>query len=252
MSKRQRQRKAKRLAEQKVVRQEVRERFKTDWTWLKKWGKWGGITIGGLAVIAGLVFGISWGVKNINMDSFSKTVKGPFGEITKTELANNKFATLETTDGNIKIELDTKQTPNAAANFVLLAKKNFYDGVRFHRIIKGFMIQAGDPNSRDEDFSNDGTGGPGYKFNDEKFTGEYKRGTVAMANSGANTNGSQFFIVHQDSTSLPKNYVIFGHVVEGLDAVDKIAETPVVDNGTGEMSRPKEQVTINKIILSEK
>ncbi len=125
-----------------------------------------------------------------------------------------------------------------------LSKIGFYDGTIFHRVIKDFMIQGGDP-------LGNGTGGPGYTFNDEPFDGEYVRGTVAMANSGPNSNGSQFFIIHKDYTQLPKNYVIFGKVVEGMDVVDKIAEAPVEDNGAGEMSKPISPVTINKAEVIE-
>lgn len=144
--------------------------------------------------------------------------------------------TLKTTVGDITIELDTKNTPITANNFITLAKKGFYDNTIFHRVIKGFMIQGGDPKG-------DGTGGPGYKFNDEPFTGEYTRGTVAMANSGPNTNGSQFFIMHADY-SLPKNYVIFGHVTAGLDVVDKIAAAPVKTGRSGEPSKPVTPVKV--------
>ncbi|MFH0905324.1 MAG: peptidylprolyl isomerase, partial [bacterium] len=208
--------------------------------------KWAGIGLGGLVVAAGLTLGGA-----LIYRSYAGSVSGPFGSIKRTELQGNRFTTIQTTQGNIKIELDTKHTPKTAANFVLLAKKSFYDGVQFHRIMKDFMIQAGDPLSKDEDPSNDGTGGPGYAFPDEKFTGEYTRGTVAMANSGVDTNGSQFFIMQKD-TNLPKNYVIFGKVVSGMDIVDKIAETPVEDNGQGEQSRAvkDKEVIINRIILS--
>jgi cyclophilin family peptidyl-prolyl cis-trans isomerase len=114
----------------------------------------------------------------------------------------------------------------------------------FHRAIKGFMIQGGDP-------SGDGTGGPGYKFDDEAFEGEYSRGTLAMANAGPNTNGSQFFIMHQDYP-LPKNYVIFGSVTKGIEAVDKIAEAEVTSSASGEMSKPLTPVKIKSIDIIEK
>jgi len=110
-------------------------------------------------------------------------------------------------------------------------------------VIKGFMIQGGDPRG-------DGSGGPGYKFNDEPIKGEYKRGIVAMANSGPNTNGSQFFVMHQDNP-LPKNYVIFGQVIEGMETVDKIAEAPAVDNGFGENSKPVNPVKVESVQILE-
>ena len=122
--------------------------------------------------------------------------------------------------------------------------KSFYNNVVFHRVIKGFMIQGGDPTGT-------GTGGPGYQFADEPFTGEYTRGTVAMANSGPNTNGSQFFIMHADYP-LPKNYVIFGQVAKGLDVVDKIAAAPVEMSSSGEQSKPVNPVKVNSVEIIEK
>lgn len=143
---------------------------------------------------------------------------------------------LHTSEGDIAIKLNASGTPVTANNFLYLSKKKFYDNTIFHRVIKTFMIQGGDPTGT-------GTGGPGYKFNDEKFTGDYTRGTVAMANSGPNTNGSQFFIMHQ-TAQLPKNYVIFGMVTSGIEVVDKIAEAPVTTNSSGENSTPENPVKI--------
>lgn len=166
---------------------------------------------------------------------------------TKMEISENKKyqAVLKTTSGDITIDLNTKDTPITSNNFVTLAKKKFYDNTIFHRVIKGFMIQGGDPKG-------DGTGGPGYKFDDEPFEGEYTRGTVAMANSGPNTNGSQFFIMHSDNP-LPKNYVIFGKVSAGLETVDKIANAPVEANPmSGENSTPAEPVKVLTVTIVEK
>lgn len=154
------------------------------------------------------------------------------------------IATLETTDGAITIELNKDQTPNTVKNFVTLAEKNFYDKTIFHRVIKGFMIQGGDPTGT-------GSGGPGYTFADEPFTGDYTRGTVAMANAGPNTNGSQFFIM-QDTVALPKNYVIFGHVTNGLSVVDKIANAAVEESSSGEDSKPINPVMIKSVMITEK
>jgi len=151
------------------------------------------------------------------------------------------IATLHTSAGDIIIQLDTQATPITANNFVFLAQQGFYDQTIFHRVINGFMIQGGDPQG-------DGTGGPGYKFPDEPITNEYDRGTVAMANSGPNTNGSQFFIMHQNNP-LPKNYVIFGHVIQGLEVVDAIASAPVVSGPNGEKSQPVSPVIINSVSL---
>ena len=148
---------------------------------------------------------------------------------------------LHTGAGDITIELDSKNTPITANNFITLAQKGFYDNTIFHRVISGFMIQGGDPKG-------DGTGGPGYQFNDEPITGSYTRGTLAMANAGPNTNGSQFFIMHADY-SLPKNYVIFGRVVEGLEVVDKIAQAPVTVSRGGEESQPLTPVKITSVSI---
>jgi cyclophilin family peptidyl-prolyl cis-trans isomerase len=132
-------------------------------------------------------------------------------------------ATMKTSLGEIKIELYGDKTPITAGNFAKLAEAGFYDGVKFHRVISGFMIQGGDPLTKDDAQKELwGTGGPGYKFNDEPFEGQYARGTIAMANSGPNTNGSQFFIMHADYP-LPPQYVIFGKVLEGMETVDVIA-----------------------------
>jgi len=125
-----------------------------------------------------------------------------------------------------------------------LAKKKFYNNTIFHRVIDGFMIQGGDP-------LGNGTGGPGYQFDDEPFDGAYSRGTIAMANSGPDTNGSQFFIMHKDYP-LPKNYVIFGRVIKGLETVDKIAQAPVTQSATGENSTPVKPVVVRSVTILEK
>jgi len=160
----------------------------------------------------------------------------------QTPRAKNYTVILHTSEGDIEIELSARM-PITSNNFVTLAKKNFYDNTIFHRAIKGFMIQGGDPKG-------DGTGGPGYRFDDEPFEGEYTRGIVAMANAGPNTNGSQFFIMHADYP-LPKNYVIFGRVIKGMDVVDKIADASVTYSPTGEMSKPVEPVKIKTVEVIE-
>ena len=157
-------------------------------------------------------------------------------------------AIIETTKGNITVEFFDKDAPNTVANFIKLASAGFYDGIKFHRVIKGFMVQAGDPLTKDDSkMSMWGTGGPGYQFadeinpNSELYKTGYKRGIVAMANSGPNTNGSQFFIMHQDYP-LPPSYTIFGRVTSGLDVVDAIATTP-----TGANDRPVAAVIIKNV-----
>lgn len=155
-----------------------------------------------------------------------------------TKSGKTYTALIQTSVGDIVVEL-SEDTPVTTNNFVFLAKGKFYDGVIFHRVIPGFMIQGGDPTGT-------GMGGPGYKFADEKFSGEYKRGVVAMANSGPNTNGSQFFIMHADYP-LPPNYVIFGLTKSGLEVVDTIAR-----GKTGSNDRPVEPVSIKSIEITEK
>lgn len=150
-------------------------------------------------------------------------------------------ATLETDKGVIEIALNAKATPVTVNNFVFLAREKFYDGTIFHRTIPKFMIQGGDPMGT-------GMGGPGYRFDDEAFSGEYKRGTVAMANAGPDTNGSQFFIMHADY-ALPKNYVIFGQVTKGLEVVDAIATAPTQSGGEG--SKPVTPVVVKAVTITE-
>jgi cyclophilin family peptidyl-prolyl cis-trans isomerase len=139
-------------------------------------------------------------------------------------------AVISTDLGDIEADLFTTDAPKAAGNFVELARKGYYDDVIFHRVIPGFVIQGGDGQHGKKASLNAGqvgTGGPGYKFEDEPIKGDYTRGALAMANAGPNTNGSQFFICHQDLTGkLPKNYTIFGQVTKGLDIVDQIAAAP--------------------------
>lgn len=157
-------------------------------------------------------------------------------------------AIITTSKGVINLELFGDQAPKTVENFKKLASEGFYNGTRFHRVIKGFMIQGGDPLSKDASAqSRWGTGGPGYKFDDEinassdLYKTGYQRGVLAMANSGPNTNGSQFFIMHQN-TALPPLYTIFGKVISGQDVVDAIAETP-----TAPGDRPVTDVVIEKV-----
>lgn len=164
---------------------------------------------------------------------------------TQKEIKNMKIVTIKTNMGDIEVELNIDSTPNTAENFKKLASSGFYEGVRFHRVIKDFMIQTGDPESKDlSKKSMWGTGGPGYKFADElKGTEKYPVGTLAMANSGPNTNGSQFFIVTaQPGYPLPALYTVFGKVTKGLDNALKINETQ-----TDGSDRPLKDVIINSM-----
>ncbi len=160
---------------------------------------------------------------------------------------SNRTAVIETNKGTIKFELLEDDAPKTTENFRLLAERNYYDGVIFHRVIKNFMIQGGDP-------LGEGYGGEsawGGRFEDEidrssaLYAGPYERGTVAMANAGPNTNGSQFFIMHIDYP-LPPSYTKFGKVIEGQDVVNAIAE---VETGHGD--KPAEQVVMEKVYIEE-
>jgi len=150
--------------------------------------------------------------------------------------------TIKTNKGTIVFETYDQDAPQASTNFITLANKGFYNGLIFHRVIEGFMIQGGDPTGT-------GMGGPGYKFADEldpntpSAKAGYVRGVVAMANSGPNTNGSQFFIMHKD-VALPHNYTIFGKVISGLDVVDAIATTPRDDGDKPLTKMVMESVTV--------
>ncbi|MFH0810255.1 MAG: peptidylprolyl isomerase [Pseudomonadota bacterium] len=127
-----------------------------------------------------------------------------------------------------------------------MSRQGFFNGAKFHRVVKGFVIQSGDPTAT-------GTGSPGYRFADEKVTRDYVAGTLAMANSGPNTNGSQFFITLADlSGRLPKNYTIFGLVTTGLDVVKKIGDVPVRMGPSGEASQPTVDVHIDSVTIEEK
>lgn len=159
--------------------------------------------------------------------------------------AEYKYAVLKTSLGDIKLEFFADKSPITVNNFLNLAESGFYDGVTFHRVIKDFMIQGGDPNSKDDDRSNDGQGGPGYNFADEINNIPLVKGNLAMANAGPNTNGSQFFIITALATPwLDGKHTNFGKVVEGIDVVSKIeaVEADRLDN-------PIERVVIKSIQL---
>jgi cyclophilin family peptidyl-prolyl cis-trans isomerase len=159
--------------------------------------------------------------------------------------ARSYTATLETKRGEIEVEFYPQDAPQTVNNFICLAQDGFYDGTPFHRIVSGFVIQGGDPTGT-------GAGGPGYRFDDEPVSRDYERGTLAMANAGPNTNGSQFFIVLDDLRGkLPKNYTIFGKVTGGLDVVDAIAQTPTTTGQSGEKSTPTEPVTLERVTVSD-
>lgn len=162
-----------------------------------------------------------------------------FPGVLPAEQIHGKQIRITTAKGDIVFKLFDDTAPNTVSNFISLASGGYYNGLIFHRVIEGFMIQGGDPTGT-------GSGGPGYKFPDElKDSRTYVRGTVAMANSGPNTNGSQFFIMHADYP-LPHSYSIFGQVIEGMDVVDAIATTP-----TGAQDRPKEDQAMTTVSVED-
>ncbi len=150
------------------------------------------------------------------------------------------YATLNTSAGPITVEFFDDDAPKTVANFRKLSANRFYDGLIFHRVIKDFMIQSGCPQGT-------GTGGPGYRFEDEFNEHKVERGALAMANSGPNTNGSQFFIVTADAAPwLDGKHTVFGHITEGMEAVDAIEATPTDDG-----DHPQETQTIERVELSD-
>ena len=164
----------------------------------------------------------------------------------RIDIAKQYVASIETDRGAIQVDLLAREAPNTVNNFVFLAREGFYDGVPFHRIIKDFMVQTGDP-------SGTGRGGPGYRIIDEPVTLNYDRGALAMANSGVpNTGASQFFIVQGANVFLPKTYTIFGKVTGGLDVLDAIASIPVSASPQGELSVPQEIIKIKRVKVEER
>ncbi len=151
---------------------------------------------------------------NSSSTTMTNTTHLAFPGILPASETEGKYVHIKTNKGDIVFQLLPKEGPNAVSNFVYLAKKKFYDGLTFHRVVPDFVIQGGDPKG-------DGTGGPGYEFKNDPVHLPYNEGIVAMANAGPNTNGSQFFIMLKD-TPLPPSYSIFGRVVSGMDVVHKI------------------------------
>jgi cyclophilin family peptidyl-prolyl cis-trans isomerase len=161
------------------------------------------------------------------------------------QVENTVSATLHTNKGDITIEFFSSDAPNTVANFIKLAQSGYYDGTKFHRVIKGFMDQGGDPLTKDDSkIAQWGTGGPGYQFADENVNANNAVGVVSMANAGPNTNGSQFFINAADNNVLDGKYSVFGKVVEGLDVVMAINNTP-----TDPSDRPITPVVISSVTL---
>lgn len=193
-------------------------------------------------ILAAVIFGVSYTPKTKQAEKSQVNISANLIESQTTTPTTMPKVTIQTTKGDIEIELFSNDAPKATENFLTLAKKNFYDGVIFHRVIKGFMVQGGDPTGT-------GRGGPGYTFPDElnpatdSYKAGYVRGTVAMANAGPNTNGSQFFIMHADYP-LPHNYTIFGRVTKGLEVVDMIANSV-----TNAEDRPQQDIVMTKVVV---
>lgn len=168
------------------------------------------------------------------------------GTMERTPSENIMTATLHTSQGDITIEFFDTDAPNTVANFTKLAKEGFYDGTKFHRVIAGFMIQGGDPLTKDDSMQAKwGTGGPGYRFPDEIHANNRNAvGTISMANAGPDTNGSQFFINVADNNFLDSKHTVFGRVVEGADVVAAIEKS-----ATGDADRPVAPIIINSVSL---
>ncbi len=156
--------------------------------------------------------------------------------------------------GRIRIALFPELAPATVENFEKLADRGFYDGTGFHRVIPGFVVQGGDPNTKDDDPRNDGDGHPGYWIRDEFSDAPHLRGVVSMANKGRpHTSGSQFFIVHQDDPSLDGRYSVFGRVVEGMDVVDAITAVPIDTYGRrGLADRPIDKVEVERVWIERR
>ena len=168
--------------------------------------------------------------------------------ITSTQASADDIAIMETTLGTIKLELFKKKAPGHVKNFKDLANKGFYDGTTFHRVIPGFMIQGGDPNSKDDNRRNDGIGGPGYSIKAEFNDIPHKRGILSMARSqDPNSAGSQFFIIVKDSLFLDHNYTVFGKVIEGIEIADRIVEVERDRN-----DNPLKKIIIKSIKIKKK
>lgn len=203
-----------------------------------------------------IILGVWFFVSNKNKEVNIINSNNQLASATSSGEAKDKTmnAILHTSEGDIEIEFFEKQTPNTVANFTKLAEEGFYDGTKFHRVIKGFMIQGGDPLTKDDAKVNLwGTGDPGYKFADEIDSQSdlytkigYAKGVLAMANSGPNTNGSQFFIM-AENYPLPPQYTIFGKVVSGQEVVTKIENMPTTLPGVAD--RPVTPVVIENISL---
>ena len=186
----------------------------------------------------------------------AKTAK-PAAKATKpaSKAASDEVGVLETSKGRMVVEFWEKDAPQTVANFKKLARQGYYDGTGFHRIIKGFMIQGGDPKSKNPSAPDLGTGGPGYTIKDEFNSHLHVKGVLSMANTGtANSAGSQFFVMHGTAPSLDGHYTAFGHLISGMDVLEKIANSPTAPNPSmpGENSKPTEWTTLKSVKIMSK
>ncbi len=198
-----------------------------------------------IIIVIIILAGIQWWQTNLRTQFSTDNSNATTTVINNSSTKNFMHTiTIETNKGTIVFETYDADAPKTSENFITLAKKGFYDNLIFHRVIKGFMIQGGDPTGT-------GMSGPGYQFEDElnpsteSYKTGYVRGTVAMANSGPNTNGSQFFIMHQDY-QLPHSYTIFGKVISGMDVVDAIANSQIGPN-----DKPVQAVVMKKVTIKD-
>jgi len=168
--------------------------------------------------------------------------------MTTTDVSDNEVAVIETTLGDIELELQNDIAPGHVKNFKDLAGKGFYDGTTFHRVIPGFMIQGGDPNTKSDDRSTHGMGGPGYTIKAEFSSTPHTRGVLSMARSqDPDSAGSQFFVVVKDSSFLDNQYTVFGRVTKGMDVVDKIVSVP-----RDSKDNPDEKVEMKSVKMVDK
>lgn len=185
---------------------------------------------------------------NDTQESVAKSDNNSDNNIVIPEDTTSMRAIIQTNQGEITLELFSSDAPKTVENFTKLAKEGFYNGTKFHRVIKGFMIQGGDPFTKDDSLQNQwGTGDPGYKFDDEIHANNKNNTvTIAMANSGPNTNGSQFFINVANNNSLDEKHTVFGKVVSGMEVVQAIENV-----ATESSDRPVEVVIVESITITE-
>lgn len=206
---------------------------KYSWVWLAAAGA---VII--LSIIMHLILKADSAKQNIENTANAKTAESFDG------------ASLKTNYGVIQIQFLPKEAPETVKNFVKLSQDGFYNGIKFHRVIKNFMIQTGDPLSKEDNAGEYGTGGPGYTFKDEINNEPLARGAIAMANAGPNTNGSQFFIITALETPwLQGKHTVFAKVTSGMDVVDKIESAETYNFNQFVQNVPKEPVVIERIVL---